>query len=105
MRRRARALRRRYGRAYPPAYAPKGSRYEIFVSYPKMRGGGFEKKRRLVGRGRDAYEALARLYEVEHDQTGSRRPLVTVIDQGSRRGRLAAAVTSAELRRRQAEGG
>jgi hypothetical protein len=96
------ALRRRYGRAYPPAFAQPGSRYEIYGLIPK-RGGGHLKKRHLVGRARDAYEALVRLFEITEGGT-QRHWSYIVIDKGAGRGRLAPVVTPDELRRRQAAG-
>jgi hypothetical protein len=101
MKRRGHALRRRYGRAYPPAFAQKGARYEIYGLAPKHRGGGFAKKRHLVGRGRDAYEALAELYRLEHGE-GVSRWMYIVIDKGAGAGRLAPVVTRAELEQRRA---
>lgn len=107
MKRRAHALRRRYGRAYPPAFAQGDARYIIYGLVPKN-GGGYLKKRHLVGRGRDAYETLAELYrlhETNRGAYGQGRWTYIVVDNDAKRGKLAPIVTAEELRARKAAGG
>jgi hypothetical protein len=95
--RKGRALGRRYGRAS----ASSGARYEIYGLVPK-RGGGHLKKRHLVGRARDAHEALVELYRVTRGQGPNWTYII--IDQSAKQGRLAPIVTEDELRHRQAAG-
>ena len=94
----SRILRKRYGHA-------DGPRYEIFAIYPRMRGGGYSKKRYLTGRARDAQEALTELFRLRHAYPPHQRIALVVIDKSAKRGRLAPTVTEDELRRRQSAGG
>ncbi len=94
----SRILRHRYGHA-------RGSRYEIYAIYPKLRGDGYTRKRYLTGRARDANEALTELFRLRHSYPEHQRIALIVIDTSAKRGRLAPTVTEAELRRRQSAGG
>jgi hypothetical protein len=112
---RGHALRRRYGRA--TGAIGKGARgfiqehhkYAIVGLIPK-RGGGHLKTRHVVGRARDAHEALAVLYELVEKQRasgayGHGRWDYIVLDVSNKHGKLTPIVTEAELQQRKAAGG
>lgn len=107
-----RALRRRYGRAY--AAVGRGARgfihahhaYAIVGLVPK-KGGGYLKTRHVVGRARDAHEALMELLEQEARPStayGQGRWTFVVLDLRAGKGKMAPVISEAELRRRQARG-
>ena len=108
----SRALRRRYGRAQPSigkgaqGYIQAHHKYAIVGLVPK-RGGGYLKTRHVVGRARDAHEALVELYR----QTETRRPgsfggwHFIVLDLSAKHGPVTPIVTKAELEARKAAGG
>lgn len=96
------ALRRRYSRA--SGYLQPHHRYAIYGLVPKRGGhvGEHLKKRHLVGRARDAYEAAAELYRLRAEQRasgsyGQGRWTYIVVDRHAGRGKLAPVVTYEEL--------
>jgi hypothetical protein len=102
------ALRKRYGRSSNASVTAPGARYEIWARYPKTRGGGYLKQRHFAGRGRDAHEVLATLYEYREGTRaagGYRRPMYVVLDMHAKRGKLAPIVSEAELEARKSRGG
>ena len=106
-----RALRNRYGHAASlgrrySGYLGPEHRYAIVGLVPK-RGGGHLKERHVVGRGRDAHEALMSLMEARANQStayGQGKWTLIVLDLHAGHGKLAPTVTEAELRARQARG-
>ena len=107
-RRRGVALRKRYGHVSNASVTAPGARYEIWSRYPKMRGGGYAKKRHFAGRGRDAHEVLVTLYEYRESARNygaSARPMYFVIDTYVKHGKLAPIVSEAELEARKLRGG
>lgn len=108
MKRRRSALKRRYGHISNATVTRPGARYEIWALYPKMRGGGLAKKRFFAGRGRDAHEVLATLWEYRASANAAgatRNQVYFVIDTHLKRGRMAQIVSEEELVKRKARGG
>jgi len=111
---RKRALRRRYGRTRASLgegwrHIEPHHRYAIVGLVPKRGGhvGEYLKKRYVVGRGRDAQEALTtlwRLNEERRGQYGRGRWEYVVLDMHAGKGSLAPTVTESELRARAARG-
>jgi len=111
------ALHRRYGRA--AAAIGKGARgfiqehhkYAIVGLVPKTTGSGlfrgkgasgeYLKTRHVVGRARDAHEALVELYRLQHETSGWH---LIVLDVSGKHGKLTPIVTEEELQRRKAAG-
>ncbi len=87
-------------------YLEAHHRYAIVGLVPK-RGGGYLKTRHVVGRARDAHEALMNLLFQRSGQSGSYgqgRWEFVVLDLGAGAGKLHPIVSEAELRERQARG-
>jgi hypothetical protein len=99
-------LRRRYGKTR--ASIGRGWRHiephhkYAIVSLYRKKGGGHLKQRYVVGRGRDAHEALAELFYVR--STPGYNVDYAVLDLGSGKGSLAPIVSEATLRERAARG-
>lgn len=115
MKRAGRALARRYGHAQPvigvgaSGYIEGHHRYAVVGLVPKRAGGGHLKTRHVVGRGRDAHEALTELLRLRAEQRasgsyGQGRWTYIVLDLSAKKGKLAPTVTEDELRARQARG-
>ena len=111
MKRSRKGLRRRYGKTR--ASIGRGWRsvqphhkYAIVGLVPKL-GGGYLKKRHVVGTARDAHEALVELIRVgeyNHGASGQGRWHHVVLDLSSGKGNLAPIVSEATLRERAARG-
>jgi hypothetical protein len=107
------ALRRRYGRAQPAigkgaqGYILPHHKYAIVGLVPRRgrRGGSGEhlKTRYVVGRARDADEALVELYRMRHGAVDGGWDYI-VLDLSAKRGKIAPIVTVAELEARKARG-
>lgn len=103
------ALRLRYGRAAAAigkgarGYIQEHHKYALVGLVPK-RGGGFLKTRHVLSRARDAHEALAELYRLQHDGGASRGWQIIVLDVSNKHGKLTPVVTAAELQARKAAG-
>ena len=114
MKRRARTLRRRYGHAHSSIgrgarnYIQSHHKYAIVGLVPK-KGGGYLKTRHVVGRARDAHEALVELYRQTEGRAsgsyGAGRWDFIVLDLAAKRGPITPVVTVTELEARKAMGG
>jgi len=111
--RRSRRSRGSYGDARRPASVGVGWRhiephhkYAVVGLVPK-KGGGYLKTRHVVGRARDAHEALTELYRVREQQRvagahGQGRWEYAVLDVSSGKGAMSPIVTEAQLEARKA---
>ncbi len=111
---RGRALARRYGHAQPAigkgakGYLYAHHKYAIVGLVPNRQGTGYLKTRYVIGRARDAHEALMELIQHQATQAqhyGQARWKLVVLDVSAGKGKLAPIVTESELRARAVTGG
>ena len=110
-----RALRKRYGRTQASIghgwrHIEPQHRYAIVGLIPKRGGhvGEYLKKRHVVGRARDAHEAIVELYRLrdgQHGSWGQGRWAFIVLDMHAGKGKLAPIVSELELESRKSRGG